>query len=117
MSKNVKSSYFIKIIFSFMDEKQKLKILKFNKYIQNIIDISITNYKSFTGKYIIIESEGIGKEYDGNDNRLIFEGEYLNGERNGKGKEYYFDGKIKFDGRYLNGKKMEQEKNMIMIID
>ena len=35
---------------------------------------------------------------------LKFEGEYFNGERNGKGKEYYSDGKLRFEGEYLNGK-------------
>ena len=29
---------------------------------------------------------------------LIFEGEYLNGKRNGKGKEYYISGHLKFEG-------------------
>jgi len=38
-----------------------------------------------------------------NDN-LKFEGEYLDGERNGKGKEYDVDGKLKFEGEYFNGK-------------
>ena len=36
---------------------------------------------------------------------MIFEGEFLNGEKNGKGKEYYDNGILKFDGEYLNGKK------------
>ena len=36
---------------------------------------------------------------------MVFEGEYVNGERNGKGKELYGDGKIKFEGEYLNGEK------------
>ena len=36
---------------------------------------------------------------------MIFEGEYLNGKRNGKGKEYYDNGELKFEGEYLNGKK------------
>jgi len=43
---------------------------------------------------------------------MIFEGEYLNGKRNGKGKEYYLDDKLifeeyklKFEGEFLNGKK------------
>ena len=47
------------------------------------------------------------KEYNFN-NKLIFEGEYINGERNGKGKEYYsiYHG-IKFEGIYINGKKWE----------
>ena len=36
---------------------------------------------------------GNGKEYILNTNALLFEGEYLNGKRNGKGKEYYKNGK------------------------
>ena len=43
------------------------------------------------------------KEYD-SFGSLDFEGEYKNGERNGKGKEYYL-GKLQFDGEYLNGKR------------
>ena len=36
----------------------------------------------------------------------MFKGEYLNGKRNGKGKEYdYRNGKLKFEGEYLNGNK------------
>jgi len=35
--------------------------------------------------------------------KLIFEGEYLNGKRNGKGKEYYKNGNLAFEGEYLNG--------------
>ena len=35
---------------------------------------------------------------------LLFEGEYLNDKRNGKGKEYFWDEKIEFEGEYLNGK-------------
>ena len=45
MLKNVKSSYFIKIIFSFMDEKQKLKLIKYNKRFQENMNISLFNYK------------------------------------------------------------------------
>ena len=42
-----------------------------------------------------------------NDNgRLIFEGEYLNGKRNGKGKEYNYFGKLEFEGEYLNGERI-----------
>ena len=37
---------------------------------------------------------------------LKFEGEYLNEERHGKGKEYYENGKVKFEGEYLNGNKI-----------
>ena len=44
----------------------------------------------------------------------MFEGEYLNGERNGKCKAFHFDnGKLKFEGEYLNGKKIWKEKNIM----
>ena len=33
---------------------------------------------------------------------IKFEGEYLNGKRNGKGKEYGWNGKLLFEGEYLN---------------
>ena len=36
----------------------------------------------------------------------MFEGEYLNGKRNGKGKEYDYNGKLEFEGEYLNGNKI-----------
>ena len=123
MLKNIKSSYFSKIIFSFIDEGQKLKIVKYNKGLQKNIDIDLVNYKFFSKKYIINESNGISKVYDGFGDDLIFEGdlngkgkeyrhyfvifegEYLNGKKNGKGKEYYYEGELLFDGEYLNGKK------------
>ena len=118
MLKKIKATYFIKIIFSYIDEKQELKLVKFNKSLQKKFDISINNYIHFQGKYIIYESNGKGKEYNFDD-RLIFEGEYLNGERNGKGKEYFegiiyinegfektlFIGDLIFEGEYLKGKR------------
>ena len=73
-------------------------------------DITLNNYKFYSGKYIIYEEKnmkGKGKEFIGKSDVLIFEGEYLNGERNGKGKEYYDDGKLLFEGEYLNGKRKE----------
>ena len=87
MLENVKSSYFSKIVFSYIDDKQKLKLVKYNKSLQKKINISINHYIHFRGIYIIYEAKGKGKEYD-EYSELKFEGEYLNGERNGKGKEY-----------------------------
>ena len=46
---------------------------------------------------------GILKAYS--DGKLIFEGEYSNGEKNGKGKRYNYQGEIIFEGEFLNGKK------------
>ena len=105
MLENSKSIYFIKKLFTFVDEKTKLDIIKYNKNMQNIMDINLTNYKFFCKRYIIYDENGKGKEYNGYDDSLEFEGEYLNGKRNGKGKEYYYDGQLKFEGEYLNGEK------------
>ena len=56
----------------------------------------------FEGEYLKGKKNGKGKEYYFG--KLLFEGEYLNGKKNGKGKEYYF-GEFLFEGEYLNGKK------------
>ena len=51
----------------------------------------------FEGEYLNGKRNGKGKEYDDFDGRLIFEGEYLNGKRHGKGKEYK-DGELIYEG-------------------
>ena len=134
MLKNVKSAYFIKIIFSYLEEKKKLEIVKYNGSLKKSIDISLINYKYFSGKYQI-HGNGKVKEYIGYSDKLIYEGGYSNGKRNGKGKEYDYDGilifegeylkglrngkgkeyengKLIFEGEYLNGEKMEKERYM-----
>ena len=55
------------------------------------------------------EGKGLVKFYDSY-GKLNFEGEYLNGLRNGKGKEYYINGKLKFEGEYLNGERNRKGK-------
>ena len=105
MLKNVKSFYFLKIIFSFADEKQKLELIKYNKSLQEILNITLINYKFFSGRYKEYELNGKGKEYNNYSDKLLFEGEYLNEKRNGKGKEYDYDDELIFEGEYLNGKR------------
>ena len=109
MSKvSIKSTHFIQKLFSYINDERKLKLVIYNKTIQKIIDINLTNYKFMTRKYIVYESKGFAKEYDIYNDRLIYKGEYLNGKRNGKGEEYDFDGlndKLIFSGEYLNGKR------------
>ena len=102
---NIKSKYISKIVFSYLNEKIKLKAIKYNKKLKNKIDIKLINYKFYTEKYIIYETNIKGKEYQSYNDKLIFEGEYLNGKRNGKGKEYNEYGELIFEGEYLNGKK------------
>ena len=71
MLKKSKSIYFIKRLFTFVDEKNKLDIIKYNKNMQNILDISLINYKFFSDRYIIFEKNGKGKEYNNYNDTLI----------------------------------------------
>ena len=52
------------------------------------------------------EKSGKGKEYFfNNKGKLKFEGEYLKGKRHGFGKEYNYKGDLIFEGQYQNGEK------------
>ena len=68
------------------------------------MNINIINYKNISGAYIEYESKGKGKEYRGFNDLLKYDGEYLNGRRNGKETEYYGKNKL-YEGEYLNGKR------------
>ena len=126
MLAKIKSIYFLRIILNHLDESRKLSLIKYNKNLQNAININIINYITLSEKYIVKESNEKWKIYNGfyND-RLIFEGnymngkgteytpegnlyfkgDYLNGKRNGKGKEFGNEGRVIFEGEYLNGKR------------
>ena len=56
----------------------------------------------YIGQYLNGEKNGKGKEYDGD---KIFEGEYINGIKNGKGKENNYNGYLIFEREYLNDKR------------
>ena len=126
--KNVKSLLIFRKIFSFLNKEIKLRIIIYNKSVNKKLNIDIKDYinfsgrkfyyingkkiemsiekkiKVFEGEYLNKKRNGKGKEY--HDNGIIkFEGEYLNGKKNGKGKEYYDNGKLKFEGEYLKGKR------------
>ena len=59
----------------------------------------------FEGEYLNGKRNGKGKEYN-NNGKLIFEGEYLNGKRNGKGKQYNnYNGELEYEGEYINGER------------
>ena len=105
MLDNIKSKYIIKTFFSLLGENKKLKIVKYNKCLQDKIEINLINYKIFSGRYIQKGDKQNIKEYNLINDKLIFEGEYLKGERNGKGKEYDYKGRLIFEGEYLNGKR------------
>ena len=111
MLERIKAIYFVKIFLSNIEEKKKLKIIKYNKNLQTELNINLMNYKIFSGKYIKYEANGIGIEYDSYNNEILFKGEYSKGERNGKGTEYD-KGKIIFNGEYLNGERNGNGKEL-----
>ena len=100
--KDIKSSSIKKILISFLSKEQLLELISYNKELQKMLLVDI---KKNSRKIKIAEKNGKWKEYLKNTNIIIFEGEYLNGKRNGKGKEYYDDSELKFKGEYLNGKR------------
>ena len=72
MLERIKSRFFAKILFSYLDEKKKLKLVRYNKSLQKNLAISSNYYLHFNGRYIIYESNGKGKEYSQN-GELIYE--------------------------------------------
>ena len=60
--KDIHSAYILKDIFTFINKKQKMDLITYNKKLQKIIGIDIENYKETSGKYKIIEN-GKGREY------------------------------------------------------
>ena len=96
----------------YIDGERLLKI--YDRYGSLIDDIYNVNYVikeyysnklKYEGEYQNGSRNGKGKEYN-DKGELEFEGEYLNGNRNGKGKEYDWNGALKFEGEYLNGNRI-----------
>ena len=69
---------------------------------KNYIEYDNKGKKIYEGEYLDGKRNGKGKEFC--DEQCIYEGEYLNGVKNGKGKCYKNDELI-FEGKFLNGKK------------
>ena len=63
---NIKSRYILSRIYNNMAKKKKLEIVKYNKRIQNRINLSVKNYKEYSETFTPIEIEIIPKkgEYD-----------------------------------------------------
>ena len=57
MFKNLKSNYFLQILFNILLKKKSLDIFKYNKNIKNRINISINDYKEYFEIYSSIEIE------------------------------------------------------------
>ena len=94
-----------------MNGKKNGKGIEYNDY----------NDSKYEGEYINWIKNGRWKEYycddNGDENQLIFDGEYLNDYKL-RGKEYYKNGKLKFEIEYLftekyNGKIYDYNGNIL----
>ena len=102
-------------IYIWMDKGQDIfHNLNFDKKDTLIFEGEIFKRKKWNGKiydiennniYELKEGKGYVKEYDETNGSLLFKGNYLNGKRSGKGKEFDSDGKLIFEGEYLNGER------------
>ena len=54
---NIKSRYILSKIYENMTKKKKLEIVKYNKRIQNRINLSVKNYKEYSETFTPIEIE------------------------------------------------------------
>ena len=104
MWRKVKSLFILKKIFCNLDYKRKLIIIAYNNKLQGKLGLNLVDYKRYCGRYRK-EKNGETYEFDSYYNRLLFEGIYSNGKRNGYGKEYNEDGNLIFEGEYLDGKR------------
>ena len=102
------NEYYIDIVIDHHDGKINTDI--YNPKWQTIIDLLLKNdyheRPTVEEIYNYIEDNNyeLYKEYDRR-GILIYEGGYLNGLRNGKGKEYNFiNGELEYEGEFLNGK-------------
>ena len=95
---NIKSVYILQKIISFpnINEEKLLNIIRYNKALQNKLDINILNYRIMSRRYFIGDKKGKGKEYYCNETYYDVFGCY----------DYLI-----FEDEYKNGKRMEKEKN------
>ena len=99
------------------DEYSNLLKIKTKKK-QNNEQNNGSDYIEFYEEYVDGKIIRMGKEISFG-GTLFYEGEYLNKERHGKGKEYYYNSKIKTEGIYKNnnlweGKVYDNKGNLIL---
>ena len=75
------------------------------------IEYGYTNFKAQIEEYLPEEEQEKRYEYVGT--YLIYDGEYINGKRHGKGKLYKY-GKLIFEGEFFNGE-IVRDKNKKII--
>jgi len=121
MLDNINSIYILQWILSNLSEKIKLKIIANNKSLQAKCFIDIIDYKKNANHYVIKDKNGNYKIKSSQNNFMNYEGGYLNGKKNGEGKEYNLV-EIKYTEfikqnnkrfKYLNANMKQEIKNSV----
>ena len=105
--KNGERNFEVKIKDSRFDSEKMRIIYEKNYLIKKGIkkgkEYNFFNQLLYEGEFLNGERNGNGKEYSDYDGTLIYEGEFFDGKRNGKGKEYNDKGYVIFEGEFSNG--------------
>ena len=59
---SLKSDYFLQKLYDIMPKKKKLEIVKYNKKVQNRLDLGVKDYKEYSETFTPIEMEIIPKK-------------------------------------------------------
>ena len=62
---NIRSKYICQKVVSYLYEKAKLNVIKYNKNLQKKLNVGLINYMVLSERYIIFKNDGEGKEYNG----------------------------------------------------
>ena len=90
ITEKIKSDYFLQKLYDNMTKKKKLEIVKYNKKIQNRINLNIKNYKEYSEAFTPIEIEIIptkdkyGKVLNINENDQLHYHIYFNDNKKEK---------------------------------
>ena len=57
ITEKIKSDYFLQKLYDIMPKKKKLEIVKYNKKIQNRLNLGVKDYKEYSKTYSSIEIE------------------------------------------------------------
>ena len=110
--KNINSNYILIQIFSFLEKGQELTVISYNKSLQKKLEVTIEDFKNVSGSYIITKRDDIGWEehdwiFTQETNHAIFKGKIINGLKEGRGIEFYYNKRKKFEGKYHKGIKTD----------
>ena len=80
-----------------MTKSRGLRLVANNKSLQKKLEITLDSYKNLKGVYLVRQKDilSFDKYYDYlytiNKNYIVFKGTYVNGRKEGDGKEFYFN--------------------------